>query len=131
VRGVARRNGATPIPAESREIVFTREHGLCGRCAMPGTEWHHRRSRRVRDAHQHCPCVGILLCNTCHRWAHAHPYEAMERGLIVSIYEKRPASVPSRRADGWWLTLCSGGGVPLRDAQVRVTPSQPPVFLRP
>ena len=129
-RAYPRRNEATVIPPESRELVFTRDHGLCARCFMPGQEWHHRRSRRVRGPHQHCPCNGVLLCQFCHRWAHNHPEEAQERGFIVSIYEDHPASVPQRRPDGWWITLCDGGGVALRDAQVQVGPLGRPVLLR-
>lgn len=121
----------TVIPPESREAVFTREHGLCARCFMPGSEWHHRRSRRVRGEHRHCPCNGVLLCHHCHRWAHRGPTEAGANGWIVSIYEDVPASVPQHRPDGWWLTLCDGTGVALRPDQVQVGPLGRPVVLRP
>jgi hypothetical protein len=35
------------IPLESRWAVVNRQWGLCFRCMMKGTEWHHRRGRSV------------------------------------------------------------------------------------
>jgi 5-methylcytosine-specific restriction enzyme A len=121
----------TMIPAESREVVFTREHGLCARCCMRGSEWHHRRSRRVRGLHRHCACNGVLLCRTCHRWAHSNLWQASEDGWIVSIHEEFPASVPQHRPDGWWITLCDGGGMALRADRVVIGITGRPVVLRP
>jgi hypothetical protein len=131
VRYHAKVHPATTIPPESRETVFTREHGLCARCFMPGAEWHHRRSRRVHDEHQHCPCNGVLLCHECHRWAHGHPLKAIEQGWIVSIFVPHPGSVPQRRPDGWWMTTCAGQGVALRPDQVVIGGAGHPVMLRP
>lgn len=121
----------TLIPAESRATVFEREHGLCARCFMHGSEWHHRRSRRVRGMHRHCACNGVLLCRHCHRWSHANPSEAGAQGWIVSSYEASPASVPQRRPDGWWITLCDGSGMALRPDQVLVGTTGRPRLLRP
>jgi hypothetical protein len=96
------------IPTKSREIVRTRERGLCTRCRGRGTEWHHRRSRSVRDAHQHCPCNGVLLCKTCHDWVHANPFEARALGLIVSRYRIPSEMQVEHNLYGWaWLT-CTG-----------------------
>jgi hypothetical protein len=44
------------IPTASREAVKSRDTGRCVRCWGVGSEWHHRRSRSVRDEHRHCPC---------------------------------------------------------------------------
>jgi hypothetical protein len=107
------------IPREQRELVQRRDQRRCTRCGMRGSDWHHRRSRRVRDVHQHCACNGVMLCRTCHSWAHGHPEEALTVGLIVSQWEGRPWSVPLRRVDGWWLLRCMGEGVPLRVEDVR------------
>jgi 5-methylcytosine-specific restriction protein A len=79
---------ATPIPERSRNLVIARDRSRCVRCAapcLPG-EWHHRRSRSVRDSITHSPANGILLCHTCHVWVHAHPFEARASGYIVSRY---------------------------------------------
>ena len=46
------------------------------------------------DEHQHCPCNGILLCGTCHRWVHGHPFEARRFGFVVSSHQPLPGSVP-------------------------------------
>lgn len=107
-----------PIPPQSRRIVESRDLWRCARCLMKATDWHHRRSRRVVDVHQHCPCNGVMLCRTCHKWAHANPEKAMTTGLIVSQWTPMPWSVPIRRPDGWWLMRCAGMGVALRAGEV-------------
>ena len=84
----------TQIPEESRARVKHRDQYACRRCGQKGSDWHHRRSRRIRDDHTHCACNGIWLCHPCHMWAHAHVAEAREAGLIVSAYEENPATVP-------------------------------------
>ena len=100
---------ALAIPESSRSAVKAREGMRCLRCGSPrGAEWHHRRSRRVRDAHQHCPCVGVWLCVTCHRWAHTNPREARAEGFIVSQYESEPWTVPVRAHFGMLLMNCKG-----------------------
>lgn len=81
------------IPEQSRELVKRRAMGRCLRCGGPGSEWHHRRSRSVRDSHRHCPCNGAWLCSTCHKWVHAHPFEAKAEGFIVSKYVSEPGSI--------------------------------------
>lgn len=98
------------IPAESRETVTRRDRGLCFRCGGTGTDWHHRRSRRVRDEHTHCACNGLLLCRTCHKWAHANPRDAMELGYIVSQWSDHPGLTLVFRTDGWWHVDCAGAG---------------------
>lgn len=101
------------IPASSRGIVKFRDMGRCARCLMAGTDWHHRRSRRVKDEHQHCPCNGVWLCRACHLWAHAHPVEAIAAGFVVTQWQDEPGQQPQRRPDGWWLTGCDGSLTPL------------------
>lgn len=98
---------ATAIPKASRALVEARERGLCARCGGVGTDWHHRRSRRVRDAHTHCACNGILLCRDCHSWAHSK-MAAAEQGYRVSSYESTPVSVPAVRFGRWWVQRCDG-----------------------
>lgn len=101
------------IPDESRRLVENREGLRCGRCHGPGSEWHHRRSRRVRASHRHCACNGVLLCRTCHRWAHANPAAARGTGFIVEQWEDEPMQVPQQRSDGWWVLRCDGRALPL------------------
>lgn len=72
------------IPTVQRSLVKVRDNWRCVRCGGPGAEWHHRRSRSVRDEHQHCACNGVWLCTTCHRWVHANPFAARSTGFIVS-----------------------------------------------
>ena len=52
---------------------------ICGRSA---TEIHHRRLRSQggKDTVDNLVC----LCLKCHRWAHDHPKEACEKGIIQS-----------------------------------------------
>lgn len=88
------------IPLSRRTQVLLRDKGRCVRCNGRGTDWHHRRSRLVRDDHQHCTCVGVLLCRTCHSWVHANPMPARREGWIVSKFERQPWTVPVVLADG-------------------------------
>lgn len=97
-----------PIPQASRIVVGKRDHLLCARCSMKATDWHHRRKRSVADEHQHCACVGVMLCRTCHSWAHAEPREAAGRGYLMAQFEREPWKVPHLRRGGWWTTTCDG-----------------------
>ena len=100
----------TQIPNVSRALVRIRERHRCARCAMPAPhgEWHHRRSRSVRDVHEHCACNGIWLCSTCHRWVHAHPFEARGKGFIVSRFTNEPGTVPVDTPWGLRRHTCDG-----------------------
>jgi hypothetical protein len=70
----------------------------------------HRHHRRIKGAggdprpHTSCPCVAVTLCWLCHSWAHSHPHDAGDRGLII------PASVTEPRL---WPVMVHGesGGV--------------------
>ncbi len=98
------------IPDRSRRIVAAREASRCLRCGtptMPG-EWHHRRSRSVKDEHTHCPCNGALLCGACHRWAHANPFEARRTGFIVSRSGEEPFATLVRSWYGPLYLHCNG-----------------------
>lgn len=99
---------ATGIPHMSRLMVQHRSYNRCARCGLTGSEWHHRRSRSVRDEHQHCPCNGVWLCRDCHSWVHAHPFEARTSGWIVSRYAT-PGDVPMLTQQHGWVTLGHDG----------------------
>lgn len=98
------------IPKIEREIVRGREKDRCIRCAVPSPSghWHHRRSRSVKDKHQHCACNGVWLCSPCHQWVHAHPFEARQNGLIVSRHTNDPGIIPMQSAWGWRTHDCYG-----------------------
>ena len=102
-----------PIPALARARTRTRAGDLCERCSCPGSEIHHRRGRAVLDAHTHCGCNLVLLCNACHRWAHAHPFEAKAEGFIIgrSQTEMWNETLVVHRQP--WLMLCSYDAIPL------------------
>lgn len=102
--------GNTAIPEFSRIVVKDRERVQCARCGTPAPhgEWHHRRSRRIVDAHRHCPCNGLLLCATCHQWAHSNPLEARRTGFIVSIHQREPFMVPIQTVWGERTHDCEG-----------------------
>lgn len=104
------------IPGVSRALVRGRDRHHCIRCGMRGVDWHHRRTRSVRDEHTHCPCNGITLCGPgnnhgCHGWAHSNPAEAAEIGLIVSRHSLvLPREVPVQHIEhGLVLLNCDGG----------------------
>lgn len=105
------RSGENEIPQESRRLVRVRDCDTCVRCLkfLGGTgHWHHRRTRSIRDEHRHCPCVGVLLCSSCHSEVHAQPKASRENGWIVSRYETEPATIPFRTGEIWVFPLCSG-----------------------
>lgn len=63
----------------------------------------------MRDEHTHCPCNGVLLCNSCHGWAHAHPLEARGQGFIISRHTANPGGVVIRSYFGLLTLDCEGG----------------------
>lgn len=100
---------ATPIPTKSRKLVRERDEGRCQRCSGPGTQWHHRRRRGVQAGHDpHCPCIGISLCDTCHRRVHAFPHMAVQTGFIVSASDVEPWEAPVKSYHGWRIQNCDG-----------------------
>jgi 5-methylcytosine-specific restriction endonuclease McrA len=98
-----------PIPTKAREGVHERSRGRCERCGGRGGEIHHRRSRSVRDAHCHCLCNLVFLCNSCHRWAHANPYAAIDEGVIIPRFAHHPSgwSLLHYQGKRFWPT-CEG-----------------------
>ena len=101
-----------PIPTQARTVLSNRDK-VCLRCLMPPTQLHHRRGRAVRDVHQHCPCNLVYLCDSCHRWAHAHPRAAMRSGFVVGRAVGVPGTIPVKGPDGWWELACDGSAVAL------------------
>lgn len=97
-----------------RQIIYDRDLGRCARCGGPGSEIHHRRSRRVRDAHTDCPCNLVLLCGWgnhtgCHGHTHGNPVKARAVGLILGT---ATADLSAVRIETWRgaVTLnCEGG----------------------
>lgn len=97
------------IPTRSREKVRERDGDQCQRCGSGrNLAWHHRRRRAVKGHFQHCPCIGIQLCPTCHTWAHANPGAAQAEGFIIPWHEDEPWTVPVKTFDGWVLNDCDG-----------------------
>lgn len=98
------------IPTRSRELVRARDQDRCQRCGSTNAPaWHHRRRRAVKGGHfQHCACIGIQLCPTCHGWAHSQPKAAALVGFIVSSHEEAPWTIPVRTFDGWVRNTCDG-----------------------
>lgn len=99
---------SSPIPTKSRALVRERDRDQCARCTGRGSEWHHRRSRSVRDEHRHCACNGVWLCHTCHAWVHAHPFDARALGLIVSRHSVPTEKQMEHALFGWVRLTCDG-----------------------
>lgn len=98
------------IPSMQRIKVKARDGHRCVRCGGRGAEWHHRRSKSVRDEHRHCTCNGVWLCTGCHQWVHSHPFEARSSGFIVSRHNPLPASEPVMCVLRGQIALdCEGG----------------------
>jgi hypothetical protein len=84
--------------------------GFCARCGNSGAEWHHRRRRAVKEGHDpHCTCIGVWLCNTCHRDVHSRPVASKKNGYIIAPYESEPWLVPILTYAGWVTFDCVGG----------------------
>lgn len=98
------------IPTRSRELVRARDGDQCQRCGSANAPaWHHRRRRGIKGGHhQHCACIGIQMCPTCHSWAHANPAQAQLTGFIISAYEDEPWTVPVKTFGGWCVNDCAG-----------------------
>lgn len=99
--------------------VQVRDRFRCLRCGGMGANWHHRRSKSIRDQHTDCPCNGVWLCGSgsmgCHGWVHSHPLLARQQGWIVSRYMAEPSMVPvmSRVHGGVVLLDCEGDTTPV------------------
>lgn len=97
------------IPTKSRQLVRARDGDQCARCGAGNhLAWHHRRRRAVKGHFQHCPCIGIQLCHTCHSFVHAYPATAALTGFIIGAHVEEPWLVPLRTFDGWVLNDCDG-----------------------
>lgn len=96
------------IPLFSRLAVAERDRTKCVRCGGAGSAWHHRRRRRVKDAHTHEPCNGVTLCLVCHAWAHANPRLAIEQGWIVSAWNSPLDKPVFTFLYGWAFLNCDG-----------------------
>ena len=94
------------IPTAGRLAVDQRERRQCLRCGAAGREIHHRQRRRDGG---HGLENMVLLCRACHRWAHANPTQAREKGFIVSAFAEEIAEVPVVAFYGTiWLDATGG-----------------------
>jgi 5-methylcytosine-specific restriction endonuclease McrA len=77
------------IPDSVREAVLDRAGRVCEWCRRPGGKLivHHKllRSQGGKDRLEDCAALHPL----CHLYVHSNPYEAAERGLIVSMGSNR------------------------------------------
>lgn len=92
------RSPGNPIPAEARALVRYRSAGQCeirgaADCTFLATDVHHRKRRRDGG---HAASNLLDACSSCHRYAHANPQEARDRGWIVSAFAVDPALEPLR-----------------------------------
>lgn len=100
------------IPTKTRELVTTRERGLCGRCGARGVEMSHRRPRGIKDEHTHCPCNLIWACSDCARgFAHMEPAAARREGFTLSRYIQLPPAEHAVLFRPRWVMLDCVGGV--------------------
>jgi len=105
---------------EAYELVTLRD-AECVRCRRGVPNRHHRQGR---DPFNSTPANLILLCGSgttgCHGWAHSHPVEARQHGIIVPSWAD-PAEVPIllwRKVDGIimrraWALLPHDGSDPV------------------
>lgn len=106
--------------SRARRRVDERSHGRCERCGGAGSDFSHRRTTAVRDAHQWCGCNALKACRTCHAWAHANPAAARAEGFHVTRFADRPSMVPAKRLGQWVILTCSGKVIDLKPGEVIV-----------
>jgi hypothetical protein len=51
----------------------------------------------------------VLLCRTCHSWAHTNPFHARAQGIIVSRYADDVAGYVTQTKLGALRFDCEGG----------------------
>jgi len=95
------------------DTLWIRSSGRCERCGWcfltpDDGERHHRRLRSAGGRHE-LPNL-VLLCRSCHTWAHGHPHDAMDAGWIVSRYGRDPGRVPVKHAWHGMVLLTADGG---------------------
>lgn len=91
------------IPRSVRDYVRGREQGRCLRCGVGEGDGRshdiHHRQRRREAGHALWTC--ILLCRTCHTWAHGNPVRARNTGFIVSAHHAEGWTEPIKAYWGW------------------------------
>jgi len=117
------RDAELDVPPATRDLLRQRSRGRCeaaryaAGCTQAATDVHHRKRRRDGG---HAIANLVDLCRACHRWAHDHPAEARDLGLIVSAFAD-PAEAPLlvlHRATGerWPALLTDDGAYQLAGA---------------
>jgi 5-methylcytosine-specific restriction endonuclease McrA len=93
----SKRRRRDAVYPQRRIEVFERAGGMCERCLIaPCEQVHHRAGRGGHDPHALSNLIG--LCAACHRWAHAHPADAVIEG--VSRSRHRSTNVSNRWTSG-------------------------------
>lgn len=86
--------------------LWARCRDACEWCARPlaGQMVRHHRMRRQAGGDRLANLTA--LHDPCHRYVHAHPLEAKDRGFIVPPQAGDPAKIRLTLTDGtaWWLT---------------------------
>lgn len=101
--------------SEICEIVDQRDGRSCARCGKSlytvyGARHHRKLRSQASKAEKHTASNLIDVCETCHRWIHAHPAESYERGYLIHSYES-PEDVPIYHKRYGWVMLDNNGGV--------------------
>ncbi len=91
--------------------LWSRSRDLCEApvCGKPlgGTMERHHRQRRAIGGDR---LANLLALHPgCHQWITEHPAEARAAGVIVSAYERDPATVPLLTPDGSYVLLTDDG----------------------
>lgn len=93
---------------DARKLISQRNAGRCELCSLPGTDAHHRQTRRFASD---CPCSLMWLCSGCHHdRVHGQPAAARGYGWIISRHAPSGAQfAPCWLPDwGWVRPTCTG-----------------------
>lgn len=89
-------SSSAKVPWIARRLVMTRAGWRCQRCgAGRQLQVHHRVAKQMggtRSPLIHDPRLLVVLCATCHAWAHSRVTEARESGWILRRSEVFDAS---------------------------------------
>lgn len=108
-----------PTPAV-RQVVMSRNHGICLRCnRAQGEQIHHRRPRgRGGSSLPEANAADnlVFICSSCHSYIESHRTESYRTGWLLRHTNEEPGSVALVDRSGRTFFITDDGGpLPMTD----------------